>query len=209
MAQKFGVNPWTAIWVRPRETIQKIVNFDPRYGFIFLAGVYGFNMLMQVVQSLSLGAEFSLTGILVGALILSPFLGMLMLSIMALLLQWTGRWIGGKGKYLPIRAALAWSNVPNIVNIVLWLILAFYFKRAVFVNGFAGTSFQGSEMLLVTSVFLFQTILSIWSFIILIKSLGQVQGFSAWKGLFNVLIPFFMIGIAVWLVSFIVGAFKG
>lgn len=209
MAQKFGVNPWTAIWVRPRETIQKIVNFDPRYGFIFLAGVYGFNMLMQVVQSLSLGAEFSLTGILVGALILSPFLGMLMLSIMALLLQWTGRWIGGKGKYLSIRAALAWSNVPNIVNIVLWLILAFYFKRAVFVNGFAGTSFQGSEMLLVTSVFLLQTVLSIWSFIILIKSLGQVQGFSAWKGLFNVLIPFFMIGIAVWLVSFIVGAFKG
>lgn len=209
MAQKFGVNPWTAIWVRPRETIQKIVNFDPRYGFIFLAGVYGFNMLMQVVQSLSLGAEFSLTGILVGALILSPFLGMLMLSIMALLLQWTGRWIGGKGKYLPIRAALAWSNVPNIVNIVLWLILAFYFKRAVFVNGFAGTSFQGSEMLLVTSVFLLQTVLSIWSFIILIKSVGQVQGFSAWKGLFNVLIPFFMIGIAVWLVSFIVGAFKG
>ncbi|HSX12549.1 MAG TPA: YIP1 family protein, partial [Rhabdochlamydiaceae bacterium] len=174
-----------------------------------LAAVYGFNMLLQVMQSLSFGIEFSLTGILVGALILAPFLGMLALSVTAVLLQWTGKWIGGKGSYVAIRASLAWANVPNLVNILLWLILIGIFKKAVFMNTFGQTQFAGGMLYLVTFIFLLQTVLSIWAFIILIKSLGQVQGFSAWKGLFNVLIPFFMLGIAVWLIASIVGAFRG
>lgn len=209
MAPKLDINPWTEIWVRPRATIQKIVSFNPKYCFIFLAAVYGFNMLLQVMQSLSLGIEFSLTGILVGALILAPFLGMLILSVTAVLIQWTGKWIGGKGNYLAIRASLAWANVPNLVNILLWLILIAYFRKAVFLNTFAQTPFSGGMLYLVTFIFLAQTALSIWAFIILIKSLAQVQGFSAWKGLFNVLIPFFMLGIAAWLIASIVGAFKG
>jgi hypothetical protein len=208
MAQKLDINPWSAIWLKPRETIQKIVNFNPKYCFVFLAAVYGFNMLMQLMQSLSLGKEFSLTGIFVVAVILAPFLGMLSLCVSAFLLQWTGKWIGGKGNYLSIRASLAWANVPNIINIVLWFILVGYFKKAVFMETFGQTPFPGNEIYLVTSIFILQTVLSVWSFIILIKGLGQVQGFSAWKGLFNVLIPFFMLGIAVWLVSYIVGAFS-
>ncbi len=204
MAQKLDINPWTAIWVRPRETIQKIVNFNPQYYFVILASVYGFNLLMQMMQNLSLGQDFSLTGIMVVALILAPFLGMLSLSVGAFLLRWTGKWIGGKGSYLAIRASMTWANVPNVINILLWLILVGFFKRAVFMNTFGQTPFEGGLVYFVAFIFLLQTVLSIWSFIILIKGLAQVQGFSAWKGLFNVLIPFFMIGIVVWLASYIV-----
>lgn len=209
MAQKLDINPWTAIWIKPQETIQKIVNFNSKHCFVFLASVYGFNMLMQVMQGLSLGQEFSLTGILVAAVILAPFLGMLSITISAFLLQWTGKWIGGKGNFLSIRASVAWANVPNIINILMWLILVGYFKKAVFTDTFGQTQFVGKEIYFATSIFLVQTVMSVWSFIILIKSLGQVQGFSAWKGLFNVLIPFFLIGIAAWFISLIVGAFSG
>lgn len=209
MAGKLQTNPWLKIWLKPRETIQQIVNFDPKYAFYFLSGIYGFNMLMNMAQNLSLGKEYSLSGILLGLVILSVFVGMLFISITSGLLLWTGKWIGGKGTYYPIRASVAWSNVPIIVNIILWLILVAYFKREVFIDSFTETPFFGKEMVLTTFVFLIQSVLSIWSFVIMVKGLAQVQGFSAWKGLLNILIPFFMVGIATWLISHFVWMMRG
>lgn len=209
MAGKLQTNPWTKIWVKPRETIKQIVSFDPKYAFLFLAGVYGFNMLLHMAQNISLGKDFSLIGILGGSVILSVFLGMLMISITSGLLLWTGKWIGGKGTYYPIRAAVAWSNVPIIVNVILWLVLIAYFKKEVFVDTFSETAFLGGEMILTASIFLIQTVLSIWSFVIMVNALAQVQGFSAWKALLNVLIPFFMVGIATWLISYLVWMMRG
>ena len=42
-----------------------------------------------------------------------------MISITAALFKWTGKWIGGEGTYQQIRSAVAWSNMPSAVNIVI------------------------------------------------------------------------------------------
>lgn len=204
MAEQLRVNPWMKIWVEPRQTIRAIVEYNPKYRFLFLSILYGLPMLLNFAQTFSLSEQFSFLAISIGALILAPFIGMIGISIGAALIFWTGKWIGGTASFLNVRAALAWSNVPNLVSVLLWSIMIGFFKNTLFLENFAQAPFDGSQLRLIFTVFFLQTALSIWSFIILIKSLGEVQGFSAWKGLLNILIPFFLIGIVIWLISTII-----
>lgn len=202
MARKtLGVNPWTSIWVKPRDTIRKIVKFNPKYRFAILSFLYGLPMLLHTAQNLDLGETYSVGGIVLVAIVLATFIGMLGITISSALIYWTGKWIGGKAPYINVRAAVSWSNVPAIISIIVWAFLLYTFMSEVFMDGFEQMDFQGAHSSLITVGILAQSVASIWSFIILVKGLGEVQGFSAWKGVLNVLIPFFLVGIVIWLIS--------
>lgn len=203
MGEKLSVNPWLEIWTKPRETIRAIVKFDPKYLFFLLSGIYGFPLVLQFAQNLSLGERASTLTLFVIALLLSVFIGMLGITIISRLLYWTGQWIGGRATYSHVRAAVTWSNVPNVVNVVIWLVMMGVFGARLFTRGFAEATFVGHELTLVFFAFLIQVVVAVWGFIIALKTLGEVQGFSAWKALLNVLIPFFMVAIGFWVVMWI------
>jgi hypothetical protein len=95
------------------------------------------------------------------------------------------------------------------VAIIVWGILIWSFKNQIFMAEFDEMNFAGGQATLLTGTLIVQTIIAIWSFIILVKGIGEVQGFSAWKGVLNVLIPFFMVGIFIWGVSWLFWAFSG
>lgn len=198
-----GVNPWANIWVKPRETIKKIVKFDPKYRFAILSFLYGLPMLLHMAQNLELGERFTTAGIVVAAVVLATFVGMLGIVIASGLVYWTGKWIGGQSSYINVRAAVSWSNVPNIVSIVVWALMIYNFQDQIFTEAFEDMVMGTSASMGISLAMLLQSAMAIWSFIILVKGLGEVQGFSAWKGVLNVLIPFFMVGIAIWILSWL------
>ncbi len=197
------------MWTRPRDTIREIVSFNPGYMFFLLCFIYGFPLILQLAQNFSLGDRFPLTGIIIGALIGAVFLGMLFINIAAGLIFWTGKWIGGIGPFQNIRAAVAWSNVPNLVNCIIWLINISVFKDRIFSATFTETPFVGNELVVMFFTSIVQVVIAVWAFIIALKAIGEVQGFSVWKALLNVLIPFFIIFIGAsilgWLLSMIAG----
>ena len=156
-----------------------------------------------MAQNFSLGEVLSFLPILLGALILSLFIGMLVITVISGLLSWTGGWIGGKASFLQVRAAVAWANVPNTVNILMWLLMVATFGNQVFTHSFAETPFIGYQLIVVFFAFLVQVMVAVWGFIIGLKALGEVQGFSAWKALLNVLIPFFMVMIGIWILMWL------
>jgi hypothetical protein len=203
MGEKLSVNPWLQMWTKPRETIRAIVQYNPKYLFGLLAGIYGFPLLLQFAQNLSLGETTSFTAIFLVSLVFSVFVGMLGITIISGLVYWTGQWIGGKSSYQNIRAAIAWANVPNIVNIAVWMVLSIVFGGQLFTRAFAEATFVGYQLTLVFLAFLVQAVIAVWGFVIALKALGEVQGFSAWKALLNVLIPFFMLVIGFWFVMWI------
>jgi len=200
---KLGVNPWTRIWIKPRETVRAIVDFNPKHRFWILSFLYGLPMLLHMAQNLSLGSGFTTVGIVIAALVLAVFAGWLGLTIASGLIYWTGKWIGGQASYFPVRAAVSWSNVPNIVAVIVWFVLIFNFRDQIFLAEFDEMNFAGTQMTLLTGALIVQTAIAIWSFILLVKGIGEVQGFSAWKGVLNVLIPFFLVGIFIWVISWL------
>lgn len=201
MARKVKGNPWLSIWVRPRETIRDIIAVNPKYCLTYLCALYGFPMALNFAQSFSLGSIFPAWAILLAGVIVCSFLGYVALSFFAWLLHVTGRWIGAVGSFQTIRSAVAWSNVPNSVTCLAWLVLLGVFGGQVFCRGFSEMSFVGYQAGVVFLVFLVQSIVSIWGFIILLKALGEVQGFSAWKALLNVIIPFVIVIGLTWLIG--------
>jgi hypothetical protein len=197
------INPWLTMWTRPRETIKAVVHYNPDHHFFLLSGIYGFAMLLQAAQNFSLGQTMLPGLILLIALILAVPIGWLSFSVVGCLILWCGKWIGGKGNFKQIRAALAWANITNIVNILMWLLLLTSFGGSVFFSGFPSTPMVGQDLVIVLIVFIVQLVATIWSIVLLLKALGEVQGFSAWKALLNVILPLIIIFVACWIITWI------
>jgi hypothetical protein len=166
-------------------------------------------MLLHIAQNLSLGENFTPLGILVATVILSVFVGMLGIVIAAALLTWTGRWIGGEGSFINVRAAVSWSNVPNVFSILVWLGLVWFWGGHVFMDDFGEAVAPGTNQAILIGAMLVQAVVAVWSFFILVKGLGEAHGFSAWKGVLNVLIPFFIVGVLIWAGSYLFWAASG
>lgn len=209
MGDKLTVNPWLSIWVRPRQTIRAIIQYNSSYLFSLLCLIYGFPVLLQVAQNLGLGDRFSSGAIILGCLVLAVVPGYIMINLAAGLFYWTGKWIGGIGTFQNIRGAVAWSNVPSLVNTLIWIVNIAMFGKRIFSVGFFAMPLLGGEFALIVLMSFIQLALAIWAFIILLNVLGEAQGFSTWKGLLNVLIPFFVIFVGVsllmWFLTLITG----
>ncbi len=203
MANKLEVNPWRSIWIEPRSTIREIVKFNPKHQFIWLSIIYGFPMILNFAQSYSFSEMLPLWATVLAALILSGFAGALGIVVISALLTWTGRWIGGKGTFQTVRCAVAWSNTPNIVTILMWGVLIGVFGNQLFYREFADSVFIGYESGIVFLVFLIESIVSIWGIVILLKGLSEVQGFSVWRAVVNVIIPILLMVAFIWIMGWI------
>lgn len=209
MGEKLSINPWTGMWVRPRETIRAIIQSNPAYRYPLLCFIYGFPIALQLAQNFSLGNTYGVGAIVGGAAIVAIILGVIMINIATALFSWTGKWIGGVGTYEQIRAAVAWSNMPSIVYIAIWGINLATFGVRVFRSDFIESTFVGNELSIIFFTAVAHLGVAVWAFIITLKALGEVQGFSAWKALLNILIPIFVIFVGVsilaWLFTFMTG----
>lgn len=208
MGEKLSVNPWTGIWVRPRETIRAILSYNKKYMLVLLYWLYGFPTTLQAVQNQSLGDQFSLLAILVVSALIAFLTGFLGVNISAWLFYKTGRWIGGVGSFHDLRAAVAWSSVPNVVAIAIWAVQIAMFGRQVFLSMFYTMPIVGPQLAVIYICSIVAIAVMIWGFIILLKSVGEAQQISAWKALLNVLLPIVIIVIALKLLTWLLMLFS-
>ncbi len=201
MAKSTEGNPWLSIWVEPRKTIRSIVNTNPKSGLVALCVIYGLPLALNLAQNFALTDTIPVWAILIGALLVSAFLGIIGISISSWLLSFTGKWIGGKGSFQHVRAAVAWSNVPNAVTIIMWIVLFGIFGAQILNKNFSEMQFVGYQAGTLFLVMLIESIVSVWGFIILINTLAEVQGFSIWRALLNVIIPFVAVVAIIWILG--------
>jgi len=201
-------NPWLSIWTSPRKTVGEIARKNPSYRFFFFCFIYGFVAILQSAQRAESGASTSAGIVLLTALILGIVIGYISLSISSLFLTWTGKWLGGKGTYLTVRTAVAWSNVPVVVDLILWLLMIAVFGSQLFTPAFGNAIFiqsaQGNLVLapmggLLIPLGLIRLALGIWSIVIFIGGLSAVQGFSIFKAILNALLSIIIVFILVWI----------
>jgi len=188
----FAKNPWISIWTQPRKTLAQILAYNPRHRFVLLSGISGLASLLYGAQSYSLGMYFPVWSIIIGALILAIPVGMLMIIISTFFLYWTGKLFKGKGNFLSVRCAVTWSNVPNVVNLILWGILFSIFDGFMFLNTNLCVS---GDCLILAIIYLLMIAIGIWTFIILICNLSEAQKFSRWRAFFNLILVSVIFGI--------------
>jgi hypothetical protein len=193
--------PWVAIWMSPRETIRKIVGRDPTQQVIMLGALAG------ALPSINffLGAALGFTPVPPPARLIpylpiltlaSPFVGAAFgvagLYLTALAMDWIGRVLGGKGNAVTVRAAVAWSEVPQIcLSAAMLLILLCTGVWQALVPSMpdpnaAAAAAAANPFTLTRGV---EAIISIWSFILMLHCVGEVHRFSAWRSLLAFMMP--------------------
>jgi hypothetical protein len=187
------MNPWISIWTKPRATIQQIVDTNPERLVLLLAGVGGFSTVLNHASTKSLGDKLDWPMLFLIAAIVGPVAGIITLYIASALIRWTGNWIGGKATSQHIRAAMAWSTVPEVFALPLWIPLLGIFGQEMFTSEMPRLQANPSLSIVFFSLAAIGLAIGIWEFVIYLKCLGQVQGFSAWKALGNSLLALMVV----------------
>ena len=178
MSQIAGVNPWVSMWSHPRDTIRAIVFNKPSYGVYYLATIFSLQSFFFYANWWSLGLKNHFSFILTLAIIFSPLIGLFWVFISGYIYYLTGRLLKGEAPSCHLRAAVAWSKIPTSINLLMWLVLIFMSPDFVFIQDGGGPS----------SIFinLISLILGIWSLVLLIQSIREVQHFSLGRSILNV-----------------------
>jgi hypothetical protein len=119
------------------------------------------------------------------AAIVGPIAGLIALYLVAAMTSWTGKWIRGKAPSRNIRAAIAWSGVPIIWALVLWIPQVILFGRDLFTTKVPGIHAKPFSLFMFLGFGVIYITILIWASIVYLKCLGQIQGFSLWKALYN------------------------
>ncbi len=182
------LNPWVSMWTKPRATIQQIVDTNPERLVMTLAAISGFAQVLDRASMRSLGDKLEWPAIFLIAAIAGPIGGIISLYIASALIRWTGTWIGGNASSQNIRAALVWSNVPIIWALILWIPELALFGQELFTSETPTIDATPSLAFLMLGFAAIEISIAIWTIVVLLKCLGQVQSFSAWKALGNVVL---------------------
>jgi hypothetical protein len=190
------LNPWLSIWTQPRATMRQILDTDPRR-LVHVLAILGAlcRMLSSNVPPIGPLARLPLSAIVAYKLCAGVVGGLIGLYLGSAILTMTGRWLGGRGSFVAVRAAAAWSNVPLIWGGLLWLPLLGYLGIEA-LNFDPKILFEDPGGLIVMlPIGLLAVILGIWTLVIALKCLGEVHGFSAWQALGAVVIGVLILAI--------------
>ena len=181
-------NPWVRMWISPRATMRVLLDTDPKKDVLLLMIAAGLGTYLSASIAKGLGGFLSLSSIIILTLVFGPVMGFIRLYIGAALLRWTGSWIGGKGNAIQVRSALAWSMVPEVLLLIILGIAIVIFGNTLFLS----SALQGETSvyvpLFVQGFRIVRILLSIWGVAILVVCLSEVQKFSLWKSLANLLL---------------------
>jgi hypothetical protein len=181
-------SPWLTIWTQPRATMMKVAGRTPTATLWLLAFIYGFSSLMNLFQSMAMGHAASVLSIVAMTILLAAIWGYITFTIWSWFVTFTGRWLGGKGDFQTIRLAYAWSSVPLLINIPLWLLMTAFFGRQMFLDFPESQAFSSTEVVLLMTIFFGKVVSAVWSFVIYFNALAVVQKFSVLKAIFNTLL---------------------
>lgn len=179
-------NPLLSIWLRPRETIRRIVTESPTKFVILFACILGAGRVLGRASSQDLGEEFSFAQIVLITVIFSPVNGFFMIWVYGWVIWWTGRLIGGIGSSKEIRAALAWGFTPAVVATFIWIPILLLAGPDIFKKEMPAPDGGIVRPPGVKALAGLQFILGVWALTLVCHTVAEVQGYaSAWRGLEN------------------------
>jgi hypothetical protein len=131
----------------------------------------------------------------------------LVLYLFTALLKYTGRWLDGDATTDELRAAYAWSSVPLIWGLLLWIPLGVLLGDHLFrATAELLQSLSMVSAIIILVLIAIKGITDIWGVFTLIKCIAEVQDFSAWKALGNILLAVLVLVVPVLLVFAVIAA---
>ncbi|WP_404335042.1 Yip1 family protein [Planococcus rifietoensis] len=191
------LNPFTAIWTRPRETVRYVIEEKTTSFIVLLLVLVGF---AGALSGASGGEEmFPAIGVIVGALLLGPLSAVAGIAIISGIYKLLGKLFGGVGTYSEMFRAVVTSSIPQIWLLPMWLIWLLTSPSTFYTEIEPGVAEPGTGLGMVIGFLLLAAVIivGIWTFVIQCKAVGEAQRFSAWKGFFVIVIPSVLLAVVI------------
>ena len=194
-------NPWISIWMSPRDTMKRILKGDPKRHVIVLGALAGGITLLNFFLSAALGflptpPPAPLLPYLPVLTLTAPFLGAGLgiagVYLGGFAMEWCGRALGGVGNAVNVRAAVAWSQVPEIcfsIAVLLILLGSGVWQAVVPALPDPNAGAVSTTVSHFTTMRGLEAIVSLWSFVVMLHCVGEAHRFSAWRALGAALLP--------------------
>ncbi|MEZ0481672.1 Yip1 family protein [Planococcus sp. SSTMD024] len=191
------LNPFTAIWTRPRETVRYVIEEKTTSFIVLLLVLVGF---AGALSGASGGEEmFPAVGVILGALLLGPLSAVVGIAIISGIYKLLGKLFGGVGTYTEMFRAVVTSSIPQIWLLPMWLIWLLTSPSTFYTEVEPGAAEPDTGLGLVIGLLLLAVVIivGIWTFVIQCKAVGEAQRFSAWKGFFVIVIPSVLLAVVI------------
>jgi hypothetical protein len=137
----------------------------------------------------NMGDTISLWGIIAMSVIVGGLFGWISFYLYAALVSWTGTWLKGVAKTDAVLRVIAYASIPTILGLVFIAIQIACFGKALFTEeGVFQEAGTLSNIVFYGTLFL-QITLSVWSLVLLVLGIAEVQKFSIGYAILNVILP--------------------
>ncbi len=167
------VNPWLSIWRHPRRAFHSAIALRNPLETGLLASLAGISATLAWAAWGDLADGLAVSEILALAFFGGPLLGLVVLLCSGVLLRTGGELLGGQAGAGRVRAALAWSTLPVIAGLPLWIIQAILLPNATF-----GVPTQLNQALLARLGGMLQAALWLWGAGLSLPGLAEAHHFS-------------------------------
>jgi len=191
---------FTEIWTSPRKVFRYLNerNYD-KYVTILLV-LSGISSAFTQAASKNMGDKMSIS-VIIGICIFSGGLfGWLFYYIYAALTSWTGKCLKGEGNTKSILRTISHAMIPSVIALGLLIPQISIYGNEVFKSdGEIISAGLISNILVYLSMFL-EFVLAIWTIVLLVIGISEVQKFSIGKSMLNML----MVGLVVVIPIFLI-----
>jgi hypothetical protein len=183
---------FTEIWTNPR-MVFKYIN-ENRYekymiALLFLAGV---SSSIDRASLKNMGDKSELLSIIGLSIVLGGLFGWISYYLYSAMLSWTGKWLDGQGDTKSILRVLSHALLPSIISIVFLIPQIAVYGNEIFKSN-----------IMVYSCMAVDVVLGVWTMILCVLAISEVQKLSIGKSILNLLLPLFVIIVPILLIVLI------
>ena len=197
------MQPFFMIALYPRATIRFCLMFKPLIYFFFIGIVGAFSSELAKFVKTNYQFQFTLGDIVSSSMIFSVITFVTSTAITAIILQFIGSSLGGKGTFKQMFQALSLSYIPFIWILPLLLFWMQLSPESYFVYG----DFTQSKGDLVMGVIgtVFVALASIWALFLVLKGIQEVHRFSMIKAITTLIICLLTVSVLIFVLYTVTG----
>ena len=174
------IRPLKDVWLRPRRVFRELAARPVGIGDYLLAAAQGMGNFLALYRHEGAGAHRSVEEILAKSFAYGVVAGVVSVYLMAVIYGRLGLRAGGKATTTQVIHVLAYGGVPMAASLAIWVLTALLAGEATFVET-PRADLEAFLALLLHVQFISYVLLLIWSIVLQVMGLSEIQGLTTRK----------------------------
>jgi len=174
------IRPLKDVWLRPRRVFRELAAQPLGIADYLLAAAQGVGNLLALCRHVGAGAHSSVEAILAISFAYGSVSGVVSVYLMAIIYGRLGLRAGGKSTTTQVIHVLAYGGVPMAASLAVWVLTALLAGEATFVET-PRADLEAFLALLLHLQFISYVLLFIWSIVLQVMGLSEIQGVTTRK----------------------------